>query len=261
MFVTDIYCFISLDNNANWLKANKLTLNVKKSNLLVFDSRKNSMEKPPVKLFINDEELEQKGFAKYLGVYFDKQLSWSKHTEITNNKLHKGIGISTKLCKHVQEETIKNLFNSFLKPYTEYGNLGWGGAPKTKIELINRSIKRSIRTMMDMDKFDSVKPFYEYLKILPFKDNMKLLQGKFMQKLVNAVHPNSISEKSSLTYSEAINNHQNKLVIPYCHRAISKRSLAYAAQKPWNQEVPVDIKSVKTIKAINKAYRKHLSNT
>ena len=51
MFVTDIYCFISLDNNANWLKANKLTLNVKKSNLLVFDSRKNSMEKPPVKLF------------------------------------------------------------------------------------------------------------------------------------------------------------------------------------------------------------------
>ena len=56
---------ISLDNNAKWLKANKLTLNVKKSNLLVFDSRKNSMKKPPVKLFINDEELEQKDFAKY----------------------------------------------------------------------------------------------------------------------------------------------------------------------------------------------------
>ena len=65
---------ISLDNIANWLKANKLTLNVKKSNLLVFDSRENGKEKP-VKLFINDEELEQKDFAKYLAVYFDKQLS------------------------------------------------------------------------------------------------------------------------------------------------------------------------------------------
>ena len=71
-----------------------------------------------------------------------------------------------------------------------------------------------------MDKFSSVKPFYEYLKILPFKDNMKLLQGMFMWKLVNAVHP--ISEKFPLTYSEAINNHQNKLVVSYCHRAISK---------------------------------------
>ena len=73
---------------------------------------------------------------------------------------------------------MKNLFNSELKPYVEYGNLAWGGVPKTKIELVNRSIKCPIRTMMDMDKFDSVKPFYEYLKILPFKDNMKLSQGK-----------------------------------------------------------------------------------
>ena len=62
---------ISLDNIANWLKATKLALNVKKSNLLLFDSRKNGKEKPPVQLFINDEELEQKEFAKYLGVYFD----------------------------------------------------------------------------------------------------------------------------------------------------------------------------------------------
>ena len=184
---------ISLDNIANWLKATKLALNVKKSNLLLFDSRKNGKEKPPVQLFINDEELEQKEFAKYLGVYFDKHLSWSKHIEITNNKLLKRTGILAKLRQYVQEETIKNLFISFLKPYIEYGNLDWGGAPKTKIELINRSIKRSIRTMMNMDKFDSVKPFYEYLNILPFKDNMKLLKGKFMWKLVNAVYPNSIS--------------------------------------------------------------------
>ena len=80
-----------------------------------------------------------------------------------------------------------------------------------------------------MDKFDSVKPFYEYLNILPFKDNMKLLQGKFMWKLLNVVCPNSISEKFPLTYSETINNHQKKLVIPYCHQVLSKRSLAFTA--------------------------------
>ena len=50
-----------------------------------------------MKLSIHDEEPEQKDFAKYLGVYFDKQLSWSKQIEIKNNKLHKGIGILTRL--------------------------------------------------------------------------------------------------------------------------------------------------------------------
>ena len=75
---------------------------------------------------------------------------------------------------------MKSLFNSFLKPYIEYGNVAWGGPLETKIELVSTSIKRSIRTMMGIDKFDSVKPFYVYFKILPFKDNLKLLQGRFM---------------------------------------------------------------------------------
>lgn len=120
-------------------------------------------------------------------------------------------------------------------------------------------MKRSIRTMMEMDKFDFVKPFHEYLNILSCNDNMKkLLQGRFMQKVVNAVHRNSVSEKFLLNYSEAINNHQKKLVISCYQRALSKRSLAYTGYKLWNQEVPIDIKSVKTIKAFNKAYRKHL---
>ena len=44
-----------------------MTLNVTKSNFVVFDSRKNSNKKQPVKLFISHEELEQKDFAKYLG--------------------------------------------------------------------------------------------------------------------------------------------------------------------------------------------------
>ena len=75
---------------------------------------------------------------------------------------------------------------------------------------------RSIRKM---------KPFYEYSKIFPFKDSLKLLQGKLMWKLVNAVQPNSKPKILPLTYSEAINNHQSKLAISYCHRAISKKSL------------------------------------
>ena len=53
-----------------------------------------------------------KDFAKYLQVYFEKQLlSWSKHIKITNNKLYKGIGISTKLCQY---ENIIQLISEIL---------------------------------------------------------------------------------------------------------------------------------------------------
>ena len=59
-------------------------------------------------------------------------MSWSKQLEITNEKLDKGFGSLKKLCKYVQEKTLKNLFNPFLKPYIEYESLAWIGLQKIK---------------------------------------------------------------------------------------------------------------------------------
>ena len=97
--------------------------------------------------------------------------------------LYKGIGILTNFASIFKRRlrTIYSGHRIWVIPYIEYGNLAWGGAPKSKIYLINSSMKRSIRTMMEMDKFDFVKPFHEYLNILSCNDNMKkLLQGRFM---------------------------------------------------------------------------------
>ena len=64
---------VALINISNWLKANKFTLNVKKSHLLIFNiNEDNDNNKMQTKLFIDKEELEQNDMAKYLGIYFDK---------------------------------------------------------------------------------------------------------------------------------------------------------------------------------------------
>ena len=97
--------------------------------------------------------------------------------------LYKGIGILTNFASIFKRRlrTTYSAHKIWVIPYIGYGNLAWGGAPKTKIQLINSSVKRSIRTMIEMDKFDFVKPFHEYLNILSFNHNMKkLLQGRFM---------------------------------------------------------------------------------
>ena len=66
---------VARNNISNWLKANKLTLNVKKSHLLIFNINKNNdSNKMQIKYFIEKEELEQSDTAKYIGIYFDKNL-------------------------------------------------------------------------------------------------------------------------------------------------------------------------------------------
>ena len=56
-----------------WLNGNKLTLNVKKSNLVLFRSTKKAVETLNIK--IKGEQLEEKDCTYYLGILIDNKLS------------------------------------------------------------------------------------------------------------------------------------------------------------------------------------------
>ena len=70
----ETYVNVVLSNISSWLKANKLMLNIKNIHLLTFNSNKNNDNKRQIKLFIDKEELELRR-TKYLGIYFDKNLT------------------------------------------------------------------------------------------------------------------------------------------------------------------------------------------
>ena len=78
-----------LENISDWLKANKLTLNVKKANLVFYNITEKKVHNDSLKTFINGEELEQQKYVKYLGIYFDSALTWVKYTDYTNTKSHR----------------------------------------------------------------------------------------------------------------------------------------------------------------------------
>ena len=63
-----------------WLRTNKLSLNVKKSNYLIFRPRQKPLSFTPVFNLPDNLNIfkkpEQKDFIKYLGVFIDSDLSW-----------------------------------------------------------------------------------------------------------------------------------------------------------------------------------------
>ena len=103
----------ALGNIRNWLKASKLTLNIKKLNLILFSIKKNpkSISDANIRIYIGSDELEHKEIAKYLGLYCDKMLSWNKHIQYANRKISRGLGMLRKVKNYVQEKTLKNIFN------------------------------------------------------------------------------------------------------------------------------------------------------
>ena len=75
-----------LNNVSNWLKANKLSLNIKKSNALNFKNRttpsKGTSEKK-IEIKIDGNLIEEKEFVKYPGVIIDNK--YSHHTSLANS--------------------------------------------------------------------------------------------------------------------------------------------------------------------------------
>ena len=79
---------------SDWLTANKLTLNVEKSNFILISSQHNLSCQ--VNLSINDKSVVEKDYIKYLGVILDKNFNWKHHIKHINMKISKGISILAK---------------------------------------------------------------------------------------------------------------------------------------------------------------------
>ena len=96
------------------LNANKLTLNVKKSNLILFKNAKKPAKTLNIK--IKGEQIEEKEYTKYLGILIDNKLSWNYHIKHANLKISKGIGILTKLSRYLSKNVLRTLFYAFVQP-------------------------------------------------------------------------------------------------------------------------------------------------
>ena len=116
-----------------WLCANKLLLNIEKSNFVLFHppQRKISFN---FKLFLADKYLHQENNIKYLGIYMNSTLSWKPHVEYIIKKIKRSIGILSKLRYYVNINILKNLYYSLIYPFLTNGIIIWGNTYQTTIQ-------------------------------------------------------------------------------------------------------------------------------
>ena len=110
-----------------WLNCNKLSLNIKKSQYIVFRSIKNSPDKMNT-VKINNQTLIKVKYTKFLGVIIDEYLNWAEHINTVKTKISRGIVISCKARRVLKSSTLVALYNSFIYPYIIYCIEVWGGA-------------------------------------------------------------------------------------------------------------------------------------
>ena len=100
-----------LSNLSNWLKTNKLSLNIKKTELVLFRPKKLKLDHS-FKFKIDGKRLIPIHSVKYLGVLLDEHMSWNEQIYQTKLKLNRTICILSRLCSHVNVNTLRIAYYS-----------------------------------------------------------------------------------------------------------------------------------------------------
>lgn len=115
------------------LHANKLSLNVEKSNFVIFHAPQKKLECQNFMLAINNKQLKREFCVRYLGILIDSHLNWKHHVECIVKKIRRSTGILSKLCYYVGLDILLSLYYALIYPFLTYGIIIWGNTYKTTL--------------------------------------------------------------------------------------------------------------------------------
>ena len=96
-----------------WLNANRISLNVAKTEIVIFRRKKKHLD---CDLNLNScgEKLKLSNYVTYLGIYLDEYLNWSHHINHLSQKLVKASAMLCKLRHFVNLATMESIYYAIL---------------------------------------------------------------------------------------------------------------------------------------------------
>jgi len=150
-----------LEKLSDWIKANKLSLNAKKSKFMVVTSNKKQGKIQNFTVRIDNNTLDHVNAIKFLGVHIDNNLTWKDHINIICKKISKNIGAISKLRHYVDLDTLRVVYYSLVYPYLQYGALIWGNTYKSRLKPIDVLNNKAVRIMTFSDYRAHAPPLYK----------------------------------------------------------------------------------------------------
>ena len=111
-----------LQNIDVWLRCNKLSINIKKTNYVIFRPSQKKFNHSFC-LSIGGWSLIQSNVTKFLGVYIDEHLTWKYHINFVCKQIAKSIGILFRTRFYLSCKTKLMLYYTLIYPYITYGRL------------------------------------------------------------------------------------------------------------------------------------------
>lgn len=224
------------DRLAKWFVTNKLSLNLSKTNFMLFTTNV-SVRSRTLQLKISGSTIKRVQMCKFLGVLFDERLSWSYHVDHVCQKLRKSIGILKKASAVLDQSTMLTLYYTMIYPHLTYCHLVWGVVSMIHIMRITRLQKRVVRIICKQTRLAHTLPLFEETKIICVNDLYSYFLSLFVYKLSHCLFPQSFQSQIdvNLPVPTADNTPRRLNVrLPLCRTTLRQKTIHYQVPKFCN---------------------------
>ena len=235
----------TLKNLDIWLSLNKLTINLSKTNYLIFNNNKAKLS-----IILNNIVIIQKNSIKLLGVIIDSNMNWKLHTNMVKSKLYYGLSILRKLNNIVPINILKLIYYSVFHCHLIYCTHIWGNNYDVTSKQISIAQNKAIRILYRQKNRTNVDNIYKEQHILTFKEIIFYNACKIMFRIKNYQMSTTIINLFKLQDTTYNMRDNNKFKIPLVNTNAKKFNITYYGPICWNN-LPIQIKSYNSQTTLN----------
>ena len=237
---------IDLNNLTNWLNANKISLNVSKTELIIFKPKRKPLDFN-MKIKLNGKRLYPTDSVRYLGVKIDSKLNWNSHVNAIATKLNRANAMLYKVRDFVNANILKSIYYALFESHINYACIIWG----QNISTINHLYilqKKALRIINFKEHNAHSSPLFHYSKIIKVADKVKIENCLFINKYTNNKLLSIFT--NWFTFSSMSHNYQTSfaskgsLQIPSVQTtSYGKNGFVYSVIRTWN-DIQKEMKGV-----------------
>ena len=174
--------FVNIEpkNLVNWLNVNKISLNVKKTEMFIFKSKRKKLN-DIVKIKLSGKRIYPTASVKYLGVKIDQHLTWQHHINDLSIKLNRANALHFKIRKFVDDKILRSIL-VFLNPIQIFAHL-------SGLNIIMSLIVLSFYRKKHLLYNSHTSPLFKKAAVLKFKGKINLENILFISKSIYNLLP------------------------------------------------------------------------
>ena len=171
-----------------WLDVNRLSLNISKTNYMIFHSTTMKISED-ISIKIGRKDLTKAKYVKFLGLLLDESLSWKFHLSELSKKLARTCGIFFKIRSLLPINTLILVYNALFLPFLQYGIIVWGQTFTSYLEPLVLIQKKIVRAIAHQYPLSHTLPIFKSLKLLQLYDIFRIKLLCFVYESINKLNP------------------------------------------------------------------------